>query len=580
MHEDHALLKHTLNGDRAAFDGVVRRYQDPLFRHLLRLTGNTQDAEDLTQESFIRFYRSLRRFNLARPVAPFLFAIATNLWRDRGRQARPVEQPLDEQSRAAPSSVTEQVMQRLEHQEIIAAVSALRPEQREAVSLYYDQGLSYREIAQVTRVPVGTVSTRLRLALEHLRRMLPGEAAGLVIVAGGQTPSAANLVAALHGQAGAPAALVHAIAQGVSHIAPAGAGLVHGAVTLWKGAGVMTKAAYVAASLAVVGGLAAGVPRVVSGALAAANRHTKGAAAVRQFSADITFECNGAAGQYKVYIKGPKVRHDTTDPNGKPRIAIWHYDKGIAWNLSPDTRTYTEGRFRVRPDSQWAKDAEWRDLAAMRADKSIAAVRLIGSGMMSGYQCDEYAITFREPSNGAQHVWIARKLKWVVRREVSRPAALSGSSQATKIRVGRIPDSLFEIPAGYRKAEAAKVVPPASVSSAHSIALAFRMFAQDYGRLPNAATWMDDVKPYMSNESQALHCPGDAHTYSFAMNTEVGGMRLSDIANPGSTVVLYEFSSDSRNASGEPPSPSVRGLLPGGRVYAYADGTARFVRAK
>ena len=264
MNDDQALLKRTLNGDGPAFDEIVRRYQDGLFRHLLRLTGHPEEAEDLTQEAFIRFYRSLRRFDTARPVAPFLFAIATNAWRKRAGQPHPAEQPLDDRQQTVQSSVAEQVMLRLEHEQILAAMARLRPEQREAVSLYYDQGLSYREIARVTRTPVGTVSTRLRRALDTLRRALPREAAGLVLVAGGQAPPATNLVTALQGQAVAPPSLAPAIAQNLAQIAPAGVGVLHSVWIRWKEAGAMAKTAYVSVGLAVIGLVAIGVPRLTS----------------------------------------------------------------------------------------------------------------------------------------------------------------------------------------------------------------------------------------------------------------------------------------------------------------------------
>jgi RNA polymerase sigma-70 factor (ECF subfamily) len=263
MSEDRQLLKRTLNGDGAAFDEVVRRYQDGLFRHLLRLTGRAEEAEDLCQEAFIRFYCALRRFDPARPVAPFLFVIATNLWRDRLRQARPLEQPLDERQPAPETSVAEQALLRVEHEQIVAAVQRLRGEQREAVSLFYDQGLSYREIARVTRVPVGTVGTRLRLALAALRRELPREAAGLVIVAGGTAPPAAGLVSALQGQAIAPPSLAPAIAQGIAHAAPAAVGASHGIWTLLKEGVLMTTAAKAAYVTVGVAGLAVGVPRLL-----------------------------------------------------------------------------------------------------------------------------------------------------------------------------------------------------------------------------------------------------------------------------------------------------------------------------
>jgi RNA polymerase sigma factor (sigma-70 family) len=200
----------------------------------------------------------------ARPVALFLFAIATNLWRERARKTHRDEQPLDKQQPAEHSSVAEQAMLRLEHGRILAAVARLRPEQREALSLYYDQGLSYREIARITRAPVGTVSTRLRRALEALRRALPSEAAGLAIIAGGQAPPATALVTALQRQGGAPSSLAPAVAHSIGHIAPAGLGLLHGGWTLWKQATPMVKGICVAPGLAAVGGTVAAMPRLVS----------------------------------------------------------------------------------------------------------------------------------------------------------------------------------------------------------------------------------------------------------------------------------------------------------------------------
>jgi RNA polymerase sigma-70 factor (ECF subfamily) len=583
MTDDRELIRRTLNGDRAAFDDIVRRYQDGLFRHLLRLVGRCEEAEDLCQEGFIRFYRALPRFNRARPVGPFLFAIATNLWREQARKTHLPEQPLDEQVPVDGPPVAEQVMARLEHEQVLAAVAQLRPEQREAVSLYYDQGLSYREIARVTRAPVGTVSTRLRRALESLRRALPGEAAGLAIIAGGQAPPATSLVTALQGQGAAPPSLAPAVAHNIAHAAPATVGLLHGIWTLWKEAGLMVKGIYVALGLAVVGGATVGVPRLVSSTLAAASRQAKAPAVVRQFSADVTSRTYGPHGMtmaQKVFIKGPKSRREWT-VGGRAFIDIQRRDKRVAWKVFPDTRTYIELEYPARFARGNAMDAELSDLATLRAREDIADARLIGSGKMSGYQCDEYAITYRDSPVRSQRVWIARKLKWVVRREVSDPAGMSGFSQATNIQERPLPDALFEIPAGYKKtSQEARIPEPECVRNANWLAGALRMFAQDYGgQIPNAATWMDDIKPYLRSED-VLRCPGEKHKYSYAMNVVMSGRKLSEIADPANTVILYEFSSDTRSAAGEPPSPSVPGLRPGGRVYAYADGTAESVRAQ
>jgi RNA polymerase sigma-70 factor (ECF subfamily) len=172
MDSDHACIDRCLAGDPAAFDDIVRRYQGALYRHLLRLAGSREQAEDLCQEAFIKLYRALPGFERGRTVAPLLFKIATNLWRD----GRP--DPLEMAGLGNPDSpdpsrrVADQVVLRLEHEAIRQALQRLRSEYREVLSLRYDQGLSYREIAEVTGVSVGTVGTRLRRAVDALRAVL------------------------------------------------------------------------------------------------------------------------------------------------------------------------------------------------------------------------------------------------------------------------------------------------------------------------------------------------------------------------------------------------------------------------
>jgi RNA polymerase sigma-70 factor, ECF subfamily len=258
MTEDRELIKRTLAGERRAFDEVVARYQDGLFRHLLRLTGKPEEAEDLCQEAFIGLYRSLRRFNPERPLIPFLFTIATNAWKKRLRGAGREVALSYEEAGAGGDPVAEKVFARLEYQQILTELMRLQPEQREAVSLFYDQGLSYREISGITGAPVGTVSARLKRGLDTLRQALAAGGAGLVIPAGvGELPQ--YLTSILQGQATAPGSLVPAVAHGIATLTPAGAGVL----TLWKGALVMNKAIYVAIGLVVVGGAVVGVPRLM-----------------------------------------------------------------------------------------------------------------------------------------------------------------------------------------------------------------------------------------------------------------------------------------------------------------------------
>jgi len=168
---DGDLIGQCLGGDRSAFDKIVLRYQDALYRHVLRLTGNREEAEDLCQEAFIRFYRALPGFDRACRVAPFLFKIATNLWRD-GKRPQLVVVEEAGIGWAARHEPERDALEAVLRQDLLEAMDRLRPEYREVLSLRYDQGLTYREIAEVIGTTSGTVGTWLRRAVEALREAL------------------------------------------------------------------------------------------------------------------------------------------------------------------------------------------------------------------------------------------------------------------------------------------------------------------------------------------------------------------------------------------------------------------------
>jgi len=176
MASERELIGRCLSGDRAAFDEIVRRYQDSLFRHLLRLAGSHEQAEDLCQDAFVRFYRALPSFDGTRAIAPFLFKIATNLWRD-GRRPRLTLVGEEEMEFLAASRRPDQdLLDHLEREAILRALRGLRPEYREALSLRYDQELTYREIGEIMEASPGTVATWLSRGLEALRQALGVEA--------------------------------------------------------------------------------------------------------------------------------------------------------------------------------------------------------------------------------------------------------------------------------------------------------------------------------------------------------------------------------------------------------------------
>jgi RNA polymerase sigma-70 factor (ECF subfamily) len=170
--DDAALVRRCLRSEPAAVGELVGRFEAAVFGLCLKLLGHRQDAEDVTQEVFLRVFRSLRRWDASRPLKPWVLGIAVNrcrtLAKRRGRRPGPVDF-LPEALPARPADDSAEL-----RRELADALGSLRPEYRTAFVLFHEQGRAYEEIAAALGRPVGTVKTwlhRARLALlDHLRR--------------------------------------------------------------------------------------------------------------------------------------------------------------------------------------------------------------------------------------------------------------------------------------------------------------------------------------------------------------------------------------------------------------------------
>ena len=171
------LLGKVREGDARAFGVLVESTKRRALRVAVGLVGSVDDAWDLSQEAYIRAYRSRKRIDPSRPFFPWLYQILRrlcfNFLRDRGRQrraldaARPwlVELADDRASRRRPDRRAEQTWQR---QQLQAAIEALPQHQREVFVLKELEGLRYREIAEWLEIPLGTVMSRLYSARRSL----------------------------------------------------------------------------------------------------------------------------------------------------------------------------------------------------------------------------------------------------------------------------------------------------------------------------------------------------------------------------------------------------------------------------
>ncbi len=187
---DATLIARCQKADVAAFNEIVGRYKGKIYAYILRMTGSAEDAEDLTQEVFVKMYTSVHTFRAEASVSTWLFRIAGNLCIDAFRRKKTrgvplsLDAPLEEsEGEGAGREVSdselapETLLGRKELAgHIEAAISRLPNKLRAAILLHDVEGLAYEEIAEVEKVPLGTVKSRIfngRVALrESLRPYL------------------------------------------------------------------------------------------------------------------------------------------------------------------------------------------------------------------------------------------------------------------------------------------------------------------------------------------------------------------------------------------------------------------------
>jgi RNA polymerase sigma-70 factor (ECF subfamily) len=161
-----------------AIEVLIRRHQNYVYRLCYLVMRNEQDAEDMTQETFIRAFRALPRFEI-RDGASFeawLYRISVNACRSRMRrkwyQVLPWPEPAP-QMVAEPEKQPDRVAMQGEHRDqVLEAIDTLGEKHRLVVILRYYAGLSNEEIAQTLGIPSGTVRSRLHIARNRLRKLL------------------------------------------------------------------------------------------------------------------------------------------------------------------------------------------------------------------------------------------------------------------------------------------------------------------------------------------------------------------------------------------------------------------------
>jgi RNA polymerase sigma-70 factor, ECF subfamily len=170
--QDIALLNRAAAGDSEAFHGLIDRHAPDLYRLAVRLLGNTTDAEDVLQETWVGAFKGLRRFEERASVKTWLTRILVTqaaLW--RRQHARRLARSDDAAGRVTESDAAKDVAMKID---LDAALHQLSDEHREVLVLREFEQMSYEEMAESLGVPRGTVESRLHRARGELREKLKG----------------------------------------------------------------------------------------------------------------------------------------------------------------------------------------------------------------------------------------------------------------------------------------------------------------------------------------------------------------------------------------------------------------------
>jgi RNA polymerase sigma-70 factor, ECF subfamily len=173
--------------DQARFAEAAMQYMPSLYSAAMRMTRNSADAEDLVQETYLKAYRAYARFEEGTNLKAWLYKILTNTYINsyRMRQRRPEETDIDDveelylyrrlgglEAARSGQSAEEAVLEHFTDDEVKAAIESLPENFRLAVLLADVEGFSYKEIAEITEVPVGTVMSRLHRGRRALQKAL------------------------------------------------------------------------------------------------------------------------------------------------------------------------------------------------------------------------------------------------------------------------------------------------------------------------------------------------------------------------------------------------------------------------
>ncbi len=182
---DSDLISRAKSGDSKAYDLLLQKYKNSVYNLVYRMVRDIQEAEDLTQEAFIKAFNSLKQFNEEYAFSTWLYKIATNncidYFRKRKLQTYSLDKPIQykdseiQQDIPDPELNPEKSVLATERSRIIReAIKTLPEKYYTAIVLRHTEEKSYEEIAEILGLPIGTVKARIFRAREMLNKALKG----------------------------------------------------------------------------------------------------------------------------------------------------------------------------------------------------------------------------------------------------------------------------------------------------------------------------------------------------------------------------------------------------------------------
>ena len=169
---DKNILIRAKAGDLKAFEYILSFFEKAIYNYCLRIVKNSQNAKDITQETFIKIYTHRKSIDPEKNIKTWIFTIATNTTYDffRGKK-RKNEVTLDEENETI-SSIEAYYPKEGLVSDVDKALTQINPEYKKALLLFYQQGFEYKEIAEILEMPINTVKTHISRGKEQLKEKL------------------------------------------------------------------------------------------------------------------------------------------------------------------------------------------------------------------------------------------------------------------------------------------------------------------------------------------------------------------------------------------------------------------------